>query len=552
MSGFELDTTSYTLLTSILTAAALLSIHNTKGPDIHPLLLNTQSDVSRLRHPGESAIYRSRMYPNGSPLLSTFDRSMRTLCDLYEAGGLSKQRTSPFVGKYTDSGAWEWTTYEVISNKSKHVQAGLRTWAGLVPVSGNESSFVGIYASNSPETVAIGLACHCNGLVTVPISAQATSSHVSHVIKDTLLKVLAVDPVNLERALSLVPGTNVKYIVVLGSIDAANKDAAKKAGIELLTFKELEVLGQSSTVEAVRPGPNDVASIMFDSTSNQLSKSGAVLTQKNLLANVASYLMVLPPQQKITSNDRLLHNLPIDNVLGHTISSVFYYVGGSIAFEADEPKKDVKATLSKISEAKPTILVSGPHFLHQVKEVIESNYGNSFLFRRGFNKKLECFKEGRLVNDSKYDMLVFRDIRQTLFGGNLRVVFIDNDDNTEPIAPFLRAVLGVQVLKTFNRAETGGTMTASMFYDYNADTAACGAPLPCNELKLTDLTENGYTAEDKPNPRGEIWVRGNNVFSGYWNDPTSTSDVMDADGWFMTGMIGEVFPNGTVKLLGRK
>ncbi|KAI9025036.1 hypothetical protein CLU79DRAFT_700229 [Phycomyces nitens] len=506
MSGFELDTTSYTLLTSILTAAALLSIHNTKGPDIHPLLLNTQSDVSRLRHPGESAIYRSRMYPNGSPLLTTFDRSVRTLCDLYEA--------------------------EAIGSKSKHIQAGLRTWAGLVPVSGNETSFVGIYASNSPG-------CHCNGLVTVPISVQATSSHVSHVINDTLLRVLAFDPVCFEKVISLVSGTSVKYIVALGSVDPASKDVAKKAGLELLTLKELEVVGQSGAVEAVRPGPNDIASIVFDSSSNQVYSK-------------ASYLMVLPPQQKITSNDRLLHNLPIDNVLGHTISSVFYYVGGSIAFEADQPKTDVKATLTRISQAKPTILVSGPRFLHQVKEVIESSYGNSFLFRRGFNKKLECFKEGRLVNDSKYDMLVFRDIRQTLFGGNLRVVFIDNDDNTEPIAPFLRAVLGVQVLKTFNRTETSGTMTASMFYDYNADPAACGAPLPCNELKLTDLTENGYTAEDKPNPRGEIWIRGNNVFSGYWNDPTSTSDVMDADGWFMTGIVGEVFPNGTVKLLGRK
>lgn len=63
--------------------------------------------------------------------------------------------------------------------------------------------------------------------------------------------------------------------------------------------------------------------------------------------------------------------------------------------------------------------------MEQVKDLIETRYGNSFLFRRGLDKKKAYFEEGRLVTDSKYDMLVFRDIRQKLFGGNLRLVLID-------------------------------------------------------------------------------------------------------------------------------
>lgn len=94
--NFELNTVSYGLLTSIVGAAALLSIRNSKAPDIHPLLLNTQSDVSRLRHPEESAVYRSRMYPMGTPLCSTFDRSIRTMADLYKAA-LEKNASSPFL-----------------------------------------------------------------------------------------------------------------------------------------------------------------------------------------------------------------------------------------------------------------------------------------------------------------------------------------------------------------------------------------------------------------------------------------------------------------------
>lgn len=127
------------------------------------------------------------------------------------------------------------------------------------------------------------------------------------------------------------------------------------------------------------------------------------------------------------------------------------------------------------------------------------------------------------------------------------------DDLSDPtLATFLRVVLSTQVLETFNLTETSGTVTASMFYDYNAEPESKGAPFPCNEIKLVDVPERSLTAEDKPNPRGEIWVRGNNVFKGYYKDASATSDVLDADGWFMTGYLGEVLPNGTFKLIGRK
>lgn len=99
--SFELDTLSYTLLTTIVGAAALLSVRNSKTPDIHPLLLNTQSDVSRLRHPEESAVYRSRMFPMGSSLCLTFDRSLRTMADFYKFGGLEKNRANEFLSQGT-------------------------------------------------------------------------------------------------------------------------------------------------------------------------------------------------------------------------------------------------------------------------------------------------------------------------------------------------------------------------------------------------------------------------------------------------------------------
>lgn len=130
LMSFELDTVSYGLLASIFGATAFLSLRNYKGPDIHPLLLNTQADVSRLRHAGESAIYRSRMYPNGSPLLSIFDRGVRTLLDLHEQGGQSKHSQASFLGQHEQwvskgmSNSEPWLTLSFDSNLTVGLSMG--------------------------------------------------------------------------------------------------------------------------------------------------------------------------------------------------------------------------------------------------------------------------------------------------------------------------------------------------------------------------------------------------------------------------------------------
>ncbi|CAO3594353.1 unnamed protein product [Absidia cylindrospora] len=537
--SFEIDTVSYALLTSIFGATAFLSLRNFKGPDIHPLLLNTQSDVSRLRHAGESAIYRSRMYPNGSPLLSIFNRSVRTLNDLYQQGGKLKEPKSPFLGQKQ-----HWQSNESVAQLTKHIYGGLRELTSLVPRSGQSSSFLGIYAYNSSETMALILACHNNGLVTVPIGSKSSSSHIDHVIKTSGLQVLAVDRPHLDQVIPLIKGTNIQLLVL--------SDGDKVDGnLDAIYLKDIIERGKASTAEPVLPEPNDIASIYFSSALE--SNPGVVLTHKNLISNIASYLLVTPPQEKITSKDRLMYNLPLDNAFGFVLSSVFSFVGGSIAFDNEySASEHLTSYLDIIVDAKPTVFASGSGFFETVREHIEQHYGNSFFFRHGYEKKCSFFAEGRLVTDSKYDMFVFRDIQRKLFGGQLRLIYLENDESDPPIAPFLRAVLGTQVLRVFNSAETSSTMTASMFYDYHTDSQSFGAPLPCNELKLMDLPENELYCDDAPNPRGEIWIRGNNVFSGYWNDPDLTADVVDADGWYMTGVLGETLPNGTLKLLGKK
>lgn len=263
-----------------------------------------------------------------------------------------------------------------------------------------------------------------------------------------------------------------------------------------------------------------------------------------------------------------------DNVLGYILQAVTIYSGGSIVFEDktlfNEFNLDVESVLSIVRELKPTIYArfvqsslyliftlilsySGAPFLKQAQKLIATKYGNSFIFQRGLNRKNRYHREGRLVADCIYDMLVFREIRSSMFGGHIRTLFLDDDNsdiNKVDLATFYRAVLGAQVVKTFTRPETSSGITATVVYDYTLDQRLVGPPMTAMEIKLVDHLE--YTAEDSPNPRGEVKVRGGNVFAGYWNNMDAYLDVVDADGWFSTNIIGELRPNGCFVLLGPK
>ncbi|ORX43095.1 acetyl-CoA synthetase-like protein [Hesseltinella vesiculosa] len=537
--SIELDTVSYALLASIFGATAFLSLRSSHGSDIHPILLNSQADVSRIRHVGESATYRSRMYPNGSPLLSTVDRNIRSLHELFHVGIKKRFSQQPFLGQFNHAD-YQWASYDKTLGDVEALFRGLSAAVpGLQVKSNDASSFVGIYGHHSSS-------CHVHGWVTIPIGAKSTSSHIDHVIKTTGLKVLAVDTAHLDQILSLIPGTSVNTLILLNG--AASLVADKT--VQVLVLDDLVAKGQKlAPAELAVPDANTIASINFSSASP--SDPGVVLSHKNYVAAVASQGVTLPQQQRVGVNDRFLCNLPIDNAFGYVLTLFFGCSGASVAFAPEYSQSERVATyLETVAAAQPTVFASTSPLLAVIRDHIEQHYGGSFLFRRGYDKKLANMENGRLVTDSKYDMLVFRDIQRKVFGGKLRWIYLENDQ--DQVAPFFRAVMNAQVIQVLNQTETCGTTTSSIFYDYQGHGTTVGVPLPCNEVKLMDAADQGYRCDDLPNPRGEVCVRGINVFQGYWQAPELTLDVLDADGWYMTGWLAEILPNGTLNLLGRK
>jgi len=202
---------------------------------------------------------------------------------------------------------------------------------------------------------------------------------------------------------------------------------------------------------------------------------------------------------------------------------------------------------------KPTFFPSVPRVLNRVYQAamlagdVPGLKGN--LFRKAVAVKLERLRTTGINTHAFWDRLVFRKVRAVL-GGALESVA----SGSAPISPealdFLKIALACEVIEGYGMTESCGTCARSWTFDPTA-TGTVGPPQSGLDVKLVDVPAMGYHADDKPNPRGEICMRGELCFKGYYKDPKTTAETIDADGWLHTGDIGEFDECGRLKVIDR-
>lgn len=103
----------------------------------------------------------------------------------------------------------------------------------------------------------------------------------------------------------------------------------------------------------------------------------------------------------------------------------------------------------------------------------------------------------------------------------------------------------VRITEGYGLTETAPVVTTAT--GATAPWGSIGAPLPGLQVRLVDIEGHDVLVGDA----GELWVRGPNVFAGYWEDPDATAEVFAADGWFRTGDVGVVDDDGYLYLVDR-
>ncbi|UYV73099.1 ACSL4 [Cordylochernes scorpioides] len=205
---------------------------------------------------------------------------------------------------------------------------------------------------------------------------------------------------------------------------------------------------------------------------------------------------------------------------------------------------------------KPTFMVAVPLVLDRIRkgivEKVESRgkFAKSF-FNFAVKYKIRWYRRGFCT--PLLDRLVFKKVREVV-GGRLRFMASGGAPLSADTHDFIRASLGVMLQQGYGLTETGSCATVMLPEDRYSGRV--GAPLSVCRIRLEDWSEGGYSALDHPNPRGEIIIGGPCVSAGYYKNEEATREAYSTDeegiSWFATGDIGELFPDGSVKIIDRK
>ncbi len=287
-----------------------------------------------------------------------------------------------------------------------------------------------------------------------------------------------------------------------GSVETL-KDIA--AGAALLTLDSAgqgslmaSVPGKPDNFDTVPRGPDDLAALLYTSGTTGRSK-GAMLTHDNLLSNTRA----LTGLWQITDADTLIHALPIFHTHGLFVAlNTSLFAGACVHFM---PAFSTDAILAAIPGA--TMLMGVPTFYT------------------------------RLLADDRLTCALTKDMRLFISGSAPLL--------SETHVAFTERT-GHRILERYGMTETN--MITSNPYDGDRRAGTVGLPLPGVEVQLTD-PETGA-----PMPRGEIGmieVRGPNVFRGYWQMPDKTAAELRDSGFFITGDLGRIGPDGYLSIVGR-
>ena len=100
----------------------------------------------------------------------------------------------------------------------------------------------------------------------------------------------------------------------------------------------------------------------------------------------------------------------------------------------------------------------------------------------------------------------------------------------------------------YGLSETHSPATVLLDEEFERKPGSVGRPLPCMEAQVVD-DDDGVLGRDEP---GELWLRGSLVTTGYFRDPAATAAAMAPGGWFRTGDVARIDPEGYVYILDRK
>lgn len=491
--------------------------------------------------PGEERARRSTLMPDNDYLMYYYSDA-RTMYEVFHRG-LRVSNDGPCLGSRKPNQPYEWQSYSEVSSKAEGIGSAL-LHKGHSPTA---DKFIGIFSQNRPEWTISELACYTYSLVTVPLYDTLGTEAIAFVLQQATISTVICDVADKARMIlehGSAKGGTVKNVVLMETFDDELVTLGKEAGIDIMSFKEFEALGQAHHQKPQPSKPEDLALICFTSGTTGNPK-GAMITHENVISNTAAFLKITQVHCTLSVSDVHVSYLPLAHMFERVVQSVVLIHGGRIGFF----QGDIRLLMDDLKTLQPTVFPVVPRLLNRMFDKIFSQANTPvkrWLLDFAFRRKEADLRNGVVRQDSLWDKLIFKKVQATL-GGRVRMMITGAAPVSPVILTFLRAALGCQFYEGYGQTECTAGCSMSMPGDWSAGHV--GPPLPCNIVKLVDVAEMNYLSA---NGEGEVCVKGPNVFQGYLKDPEKTAEAIDKDGWLHTGDIGKWLPNGTLKIVDRK
>ncbi|XP_022423507.1 long-chain-fatty-acid--CoA ligase 3 [Delphinapterus leucas] len=451
-------------------------------------------------------------------------------------------------------GNYNWLSFEDVFVRAFNFGNGLQI-LGQKP-----KTNIAIFCETRAEWMITAQACFMYNFQLVTLYATLGGPAIVHGLNETEVTNIITSKELLQTKLkdivSLVPC--LRHIITVDGKPPTWSEFPK--GVIVHTMAAVQALGAKASVENKphsKPVPSDTAVIMYTSGSTGLPK-GVMISHSNLIAGITGMAERIPD---LGEKDVYIGYLPLAHVLELSAELVCLSHGCCIGYSspqtlADQSSKIKKGSKGDTSILKPTLMAAVPEIMDRIyKNVMNKVNGMSnfqrTLFILAYNYKMEQISKGH--GTPLCDSFIFRKVR-SLLGGNIRLLLCGGAPLSATTQRFMNICFCCPVGQGYGLTESCGAGTITEVWDYN--TGRVGAPLVCCEIKLKNWEEGGYFNTDKPHPRGEIIIGGQNVTMGYYkNEAKTKADFFEDENgqrWLCTGDIGEFDPDGCLKIIDRK